>query len=181
VATDRGEHVAKAAVIAAGAGAPELLPPVVARLLTVTRQVQYWYEAKGHDELPVWIWELQERKHGLYGFPSRAGLVKIATEVFAGEISAQSMFESLVAPHVAGISAGSVKSVPCLYTQTPDFHFLIDRHPDMDRVLVASPCSGHGFKHSAAIGEALAQWIVEGRPHIDLSSFAATRFATRAS
>ena len=89
------------------------------------------------------------------------------------------MFEALVAPHIDGITTGSVKTVPCLYTQTPDFHFLIDRHPTMDRVLVASPCSGHGFKHSAAIGECLAQWVVDGRPGIDLSSFALGRFSPR--
>jgi sarcosine oxidase len=176
VTTDRGEHVAKRAVISAGAGAMDLLPPEITRLLTITRQTQYWFEATGHEALPVWIWELQERKYGIYGFPSRDGLVKIATEVFAGEISTQYMFESLVAPHVGGIAAPSVKTVPCLYTQTPDFHFLIDRHPSMDRVLVASPCSGHGFKHSAAIGESLAEWIVDGKPRVDLSTFALARF-----
>ena len=177
VTTDRGEHVAKHAVIAAGAGAMDLLPHEITRLLTVTKQIQYWFEATGHESLPVWIWELQERKYGIYGFPSQAGLVKIATEVFAGEISTQYMFESLVAPHVGGIAAASVKTVPCLYTQTPDFHFLIDRHPSMDRVLVASPCSGHGFKHSAAIGECLAEWIVDGNPRVDLSSFRLGRFS----
>ena len=175
-ATGRGEYVAKRAVIAAGAGAVELLPPEISRHLTVTRQVQYWFEARGHEELPVWIWELQDRKHGIYGFPSRGGVAKIATEVFAGEITPREMLESLVAPHVHGISAASVKTVPCLYTQTPDFHFIIDRHPSMDRVLVASPCSGHGFKHSAAIGECLAQWIVDGKPGLDLSSFSLRRF-----
>ncbi len=178
VTTDRGEHVARRAVLAAGAGAVDLLPAEVARLLTITRQVQYWFDAKGHDELPVWIWELQERKHGIYGFPSRGGVAKIATEVFAGEVTPDYVFEALVVPHVSGITTAAIKTVPCLYTQTPDFHFIIDRHPSMDRVLVASPCSGHGFKHSAAIGECLAQWIVDGRPALDLSSFSLRRFQT---
>ena len=65
-----------------------------------------------------------------------------------------------------------MKTVPCLYTATADFAFVIDRHPRMDRVIVASPCSGHGFKHSAAIGEALAQWTLAGASRIDLSPFA---------
>ena len=176
IVTARGEYVARQAVLAAGAGAAELLPPDIARLLTVTRQTQYWFEATGHEELPVWIWELQERKHGLYGFPSRGGLAKVATETFHGDITPEYMFEALVEPHLAGIAMGSVKRVPCLYTQTPDFHFLIDRHPAMDRVIIASPCSGHGFKHSAAIGESLAQWVGEGRPALDLSSFSLRRF-----
>ncbi len=87
------------------------------------------------------------------------------------------MYESLVAPHLRGVAAPCVKTMQCLYTTTPDFHFLIDRHPSMDRVIVASPCSGHGFKHSAAIGEALAQWIVDGTPALDLSPFRRARFA----
>ncbi|HUR19755.1 MAG TPA: N-methyl-L-tryptophan oxidase [Vicinamibacterales bacterium] len=178
VTTDRGEYVGSHAVLTAGAGMVDLLPPNVARLLTVTRQVQHWFEAVGHAEIPVWIWELQERQHGIYGFPSRAGVAKIATEVFAGDVSPQYMFESLVAPHIAGIAASSVKTVPCLYTSTPDSHFLIDRHPSMDQVLIASPCSGHGFKHSAAIGECLAQWVIEGKPALDLSSFALRRFTS---
>lgn len=176
IATEGGEHVARQAVISAGAGALDLLPQDVMRHLAVTRQTQYWFEADGHAELPVWIWELQERKHGIYGFPSSNGLAKIATEVFAGDIPPEYMHESLVVPHIDGITCGPVKTVQCLYTQTPDFHFIIDRHPTMDRVIVASPCSGHGFKHSAAIGECLAQWTVDGKPALDLSSFALSRF-----
>jgi sarcosine oxidase len=181
VSTARGEYAARQAVLAAGAGAIDLLPAEIARLLTVTRQVQYWFEARGHEEIPVWIWELQERKHGIYGFPSRGGLAKIATEVFAGEITPRHMHESLVAPHVSGIESGALKTVPCLYTTTPDSHFLIDRHPAMDRVIVASPCSGHGFKHSAAIGESLAQWVCDGKPALDLSSFSLRRFSATAA
>ncbi|MGE5615794.1 MAG: N-methyl-L-tryptophan oxidase [Bacillota bacterium] len=176
VVTERGEYIASQAVICAGAGAIDLLPPEMSRLLTATRQVQYWFEAKGHEELPVWIWELQNREHGIYGFPSRNGLAKIATEAFTGGLDASYVRDELVAPNIEGIGR-CVKTVPCLYTATPDFHFLIDRHPSMDRVIVASPCSGHGFKHSAAIGEALAQRIGEGRSAIDLSPFALSRFA----
>ena len=160
IATDRGEYTAFRVVLAAGAGAVELLPADVTHLLTVSRQVQYWFETQGHDDLPVWIWELQGRGHGIYGFPSRGGAAKIATESFAGEIPPDEVYRSLIAPHLEGLSGHCVKAMPCLYTATPDFHFLIDRHPAMDRVIVASPCSGHGFKHSAAIGEEI------GRAHV---------------
>jgi sarcosine oxidase len=54
-------------------------------------------------------------------------------------------------------------SVVCPYTNTPDEHFWIDRHPGAANVLIASPCSGHGFKFAAVIGEVLAD-LVEGRP-----------------
>ncbi len=72
-----------------------------------------------------------------------------------------------------------VKSAGCLYTVTPDNQFIIDKHPERPDVLLASPCSGHGFKHSAAIGESLAQWVTDGKSAIDLSAFALDRFAER--
>jgi sarcosine oxidase len=56
------------------------------------------------------------------------------------------------------------------------FQFLIDRHPQMPRVLVASPCSGHGFKHSPAVGEALAAMALGRDPPHDLSAFSLARF-----
>ncbi len=65
----------------------------------------------------------------------------------------------------------------CLYTVTPGFGFVIDRHPDWENVLVASPCSGHGFKHSAAIGEALAERVTLGTSRLDLAPFSLARFA----
>lgn len=86
------------------------------------------------------------------------------------------MYGGHLAGRLQGIGPQAVRSITCLYTVTPDSHFLIDRHPDSDRILVASPCSGHGFKHSAAIGEALAEIIIEGRSRIDLSPFALSRF-----
>ncbi len=57
------------------------------------------------------------------------------------------------------------------YTTTPDFNFLIDEHPALPGVAVASACSGHGFKHSAAIGEALAMHYCGDNRAADLSAF----------
>jgi sarcosine oxidase len=71
-----------------------------------------------------------------------------------------------------------VKAVSCLYTVTPDHKFVIDIHPEFPQAIVASPCSGHGFKHSAAIGEVLAQLVTEGRSAIDIRSFSFQRFTT---
>ena len=59
----------------------------------------------------------------------------------------------------------------CLYTNTPDEHFWIDRCPDQPKVLVASPCSGHGFKFAPVVGEILAD-LVQGKPaRFDLGLF----------
>jgi len=69
-----------------------------------------------------------------------------------------------------------VRATTCLYTVTPDFGFVVDRHPQWRSVIVASPCSGHGFKHSAALGEALADLALERPPQFDLTAFAWSRF-----
>jgi sarcosine oxidase len=60
---------------------------------------------------------------------------------------------------------------------TPDANFVIDEHPDLEGVLLVSPCSGHGFKHSAGIGEAIAQRMTTGSSDVDLSPFRLDRFA----
>lgn len=71
------------------------------------------------------------------------------------------MYDAHVHGRLRGVRRGRIRATTCLYTQTPDGDFLIDRHPAMENVLVASPCSGHGFKHAAAIGEAIAGWPEE--------------------
>jgi sarcosine oxidase len=88
----------------------------------------------------------------------------------------RAIYDEYVAPYVSGLSSTCVKAAACLYTVTPDFGFVIDTLPGADRVIVASPCSGHGFKHSAAIGEALAEWAIDGASRQDLSAFKMSRF-----
>lgn len=199
VRTDRGSYSARQLIAAAGAWLPVLLDAGLAQRFKVTRQVLYWFALAGPlaeyqpPRFPVWIWELQDRQNVIYGFPAidgAGGGAKIATEQYSvtttpdtvarevetGEIGA--MHADLVAPYLPGLGAVCVKAVTCLYTATPDFHFLIDRHPRMAQVILASPCSGHGFKHSAAIGEALAQWVLDGRSNLDLSAFSFARLAS---
>jgi sarcosine oxidase len=65
----------------------------------------------------------------------------------------------------------------CLYTNTPDHHFVIDVHPDHPQVIVASPCSGHGFKFASVVGEILADLATEGRSRFDLAPFSLSRLA----
>jgi sarcosine oxidase len=65
----------------------------------------------------------------------------------------------------------------CLFTNTPDEHFIIDTLPGRPEVILASPCSGHGFKFASAIGEILADLAHEGGTSADLSLFSLGRFA----
>lgn len=199
VTTDRDSYVADTLIVAAGPWLPGLVEPRLARHFKVYRQVMFWFEVEGRGEAfapascPVFIWELQGRKQGIYGFPAvdgPGGGVKIATEQYDGsatpatavqtvdEAEKQAMYETYVAPYLAGISARCLRAQSCLYTVTPDFGFVIDTHPDNDRVILASPCSGHGFKHSPAIGEALAELVIEGAARLDLGAFSLRRFKT---
>ena len=160
---------------------------------TVTRQVQYWFEIAEAERFrpqrfPVFLWELQEAKHVIYGFPTFDGLtLKVATEEYTNEVALGEealqppasagemarMHFDLVAPYLPGVGPRCVRSATCLYTTTPDFQFVIDRLPGHERVILAAPCSGHGFKHSAAIGEAIAQMTLGETPRLDLSPFRA--------
>ena len=68
------------------------------------------------------------------------------------------------------------RAVTCLYTNTPDSDFVIDRHPRHPQVVIASPCSGHGFKFASAVGEALADLTDGVAPRTDLAPFRIARF-----
>jgi sarcosine oxidase len=199
VGTDKGTYRARQLVVAAGPWLPALLGPSLAAPFRITRQVLYWFKAKSAaehaqfrpDRFPVYIWQVPAPQN-IYGFPATGGLdegVKIATEqdhttttpdqvdrsVSADEI--REMYETYVQPFFPGLSSECVKAKVCLYTCVDRARFIIDRHPEFERVIVASPCSGHGFKHSGGIGELLAQMAL-GEAHRDISAFRFARAPT---
>jgi len=195
VTTEKARYAADRLIVAAGAWLPWFLGAEYSSVFKVYRQVQFWFEIEGDtapfrpDRFPVFIWELQKTRQGIYGFPAIDGAhnIKIATEQYVATVEPGSVAEvtpeeigamhrDLVAPWLAGMSSRCVRAATCLYTVTPDFGFVIDFHPDSDRVILASPCSGHGFKHSAAIGEALSELVMDGKSRFDLSPFRLARF-----
>jgi sarcosine oxidase len=190
VVTTTATYSAARLIVAAGAWVPRLLGGVFASALGVYPQALYWFApdddaAFSPGRFPIFIW-----RHGpgeddhFYGFPVVGAGVKVATEQFVRTVDpdeppeappepgAQQMHDLHVRRHLIGVSARCVRAVACRYTVAPGFSFVIDRHPDWEHVLVASPCSGHGFKHSAAIGEALAERAIGGTSRLDLSPFA---------
>jgi sarcosine oxidase len=201
VKTDKGEYEAEKLIISAGPWAGQLLGEPYARYFKVYRQVLYWFDVEDSisrfqpPNFPIWIWEFGTAVEDLmYGFPAIDGArggVKLASEQYktsanpdtvsreVSRLEIEEMYKRYVQPHLAGTSERCVKAVSCLYTVTPDHRFVIDSHPEYPQVIVASPCSGHGFKHSAAIGEVLAQLIVDGRSEIDISAFSFRRFEDR--
>ncbi|MFC7054340.1 N-methyl-L-tryptophan oxidase [Hansschlegelia quercus] len=194
VVTSSGIVRASRAIVSAGAWIGPLLGSPFDRLLSVKRQVLHWFEmepdAAFSERSPVFVW-----MHGtgdtdyLYGFPPLPGdsRVKVATEQYEAETTADSvertvrpeesaaMFRTHVEGRLAGVSPRAVKAAACVYTVTPDFAFIIDDHPAADRILVVSACSGHGFKHSAGIGHAVAARVTTGASPIDFSPFSLAR------
>ena len=122
---------------------------------------------------PVFIWITGNRLQDmLYGFPAIDGPdggLKVATERYentvdpdavprdVSEESTTAMYSEYIAPRLPDVSSQCLRTATCLYTVTPDAKFVIDYADAAQNVLFASACSGHGFKHSPAVGEALAQ------------------------
>jgi sarcosine oxidase len=195
IETAAGTVRADRAVVAAGAWTPSLLGAPFDRLLTVNRQVLHWFaldDARAYAGAPVFIWmQGTEDDAYFYGFPPQGSppRLKVAKE-YASPPSApdaidrrprpeesDAMYRRHVEGRLAGARSGAVEAAVCLYTLTPDRHFILDRHPGADRVFVVSACSGHGFKHSAGIGEAVAEVVTTGTSSVDLVPFALARFA----
>jgi len=197
VTTNEGKYDAGRLILCAGAWLPSLIGKKYARSFAIRRQTLFWFAPKDSaapflpGNFPIYIWELQGRKQAIYGFPAvdgDNGGVKVATQQYemtttpdavdrtVSEKEAAAMYD-YIAPYLPGLSSKRVKAVACLYTVTPDAEFVIDFHPESPRVIIASPCSGHGFKHSAAIGEALAELATEGKTRFDLGPCRIGRFS----
>lgn len=192
VTTNKSTYYAHKLVISAGAWLNNLLPELHLPL-TVERQVLCWF--KNADEktqqdllpgkLPIFIWE-HEKDKLFYGFPDIGDGLKIAPH-HAG----QPIQPDLLSQQVNPAEIDEMKTVihtffnmqpvfnysaVCMYTNTPDEHFIIDHHPGNKNIVIASPCSGHGFKFSSVIGKILSDMILNKEPQFDLKPFSITRF-----
>ena len=186
VTTARGEYTAAHLVISAGAWLRELAPELAGQF-KVERQVLYWFEAKERElfspeRCPIHLWQFDGKKF-FYGFPDLGDGVKVAghhdgemttAEAVRREVSAEEVeaMRALVRRFVPAADGAMKASSVCLYTNTADEHFWIDQLASCAAVLVVSPCSGHGFKFSSAIGEIVADRCEGRRARFDLSLFA---------
>jgi sarcosine oxidase len=170
---------------------PDLLP-ALGLPLTIERAVQYWFrpsreEGLGRpDRLPIFILEYA-RERLLYGLPDTGHGVKIAKHHQGERTTAHTVrrrvddderveMHALVLQWLPRVAGPLTESTVCMYTNTPDRDFILDYHPTNRRAIVASPCSGHGFKFASAIGEILADLAMERAPRFELAPFRATRF-----
>jgi sarcosine oxidase len=186
VRTARGEYRAERLLLTAGAWLARLVPEL-ARKLTVTRQALVWFEPVGAPELfeaerfPIFIREHSPGRW-IYGFPRRNGRVKFAIHMEGEPCDPDTVRRSVSDDEIEKVRAILGRCVPdaagrcvasavCLYTNTSDGHFVIGAHPEYPQVLIASCCSGHGFKFAPSLGEALADRLQGRMPALDLGAF----------
>ncbi|VTR94534.1 methyltryptophan oxidase : Monomeric sarcosine oxidase OS=Streptomyces sp. (strain KB210-8SY) GN=soxA PE=1 SV=2: DAO [Gemmata massiliana] len=190
VTTDRGTYRAAKLVIAAGAWATKLLATIGVPL-RVMRQVLLWFAAGARPELfrrdrfPLFIADVPGVPfYGLpavdpfgakvarhYGAPELPDPDGVSWDVSASDVEV--MRENLAAmlPGLGAFTKGQV----CMYTVTPDRHFVIDQHPEFPQVSVACGFSGHGFKFAPTVGEILADLAERRNTAHDISLFSARR------
>jgi sarcosine oxidase len=192
VITDSGAIDAATVVVAAGAWISKLLPDMPVRLRT-TRQVLAWFEPQQRDvfdpaRCPVFLIEGPHGTH--YGFPLQAGAgVKVAKHHHFDEAvdpddydrnvssSDEAAIRAAVADYLPAANGKLKAATTCLYTMAPDGDFIIDTLPSEPRIIVASPCSGHGFKFAPLIGEIVAELATTGTTTRDITRFGLSRFA----
>jgi sarcosine oxidase len=191
IVTDTELIEAGQAIVAAGPWLNKLVPdfPVPLR---VTRQVLGWFEPTdpamfGHGRCPVFM--IENRDGIFYGFPAgRKPGVKFAKHHHEDEAvdpaararpmtgADEALLRAALAAHVPAANGRLLDAQTCLYTMAPDGDFILDRLPGSPDIIVASPCSGHGFKFAPVIGEILADLAITGATAHDISRFRLARF-----
>lgn len=194
VTTTGGTYAAARLVLAVGAWAPKIFRELELPF-TVQRNVMHWFTPKansahfGPDRYPIFI---HEQSDGLafYGFPDTGDGVKVALhhhgeatdpdqlrrDVRADEVE---FVRAVIRRYLPDADGAHRESVACMYTNLPDDHFILDTHPAHPAVVVASPCSGHGFKFASALGHVLADMATGVAVAFDTSLFSLARFARR--
>ncbi len=178
------------AVFSAGPWLPELIGDRLP--LRIERQVMYWFEPLADhaifkaDRCPVFIWEYS-RDRFFYGIPDHGFGFKSALHHDGRLVTADSVDRAvqkvevdemleLLRGHIPQAAGKLRESAVCLYTDAPDSHFVLGAHPAEPAIYLASPCSGHGFKFASAIGEVVADMVVNGKTEYDLGPFSPERF-----
>ena len=179
-----------AVVVAAGPWTPELIDWIPLR---VERQVHAWFSIArdagwfAPDRFPAFV--RQSRDGGfMYGIPTLDKKTVKVGRHHEGETTDPHTIRRrvddtdvdplrlLTATYLRGVSGHVTRTLTCMYSNTPDGHFVIDLSPDDRRVVVISACSGHGFKFAPVIGDIAADLVCDGRTARDISHFRAARF-----
>lgn len=190
IVMDDSQIKARHAVIAAGRWAGEILGPPFNRLLTVSKQRTFSFKPEYSvryqpADFPALMWFRAAADDCCITVFSQSAQDDAATFFVEGmdteadvNDAAKGFFEREIRPFFGGIAPRMASTNLCYYTTTPDDGFIIDRHPEYDRLLVLSACSGHGFKHSLAVGEIAAQMLTDREVTVEIGSFAVCRYTS---
>lgn len=193
VETEAGSYEAGRLVIAAGAWAGSLVPPL-APLLTPERQVLAWFEIADRDAFSPTrfpVFNLDWEDEHWYGFPEfgvpgfKVGCYhhlreRVDPDAFDRTATTSrdvDLLRACVRECFPAADGDVLVTKTCIFTNTPDEDFILDRLPDAPQVFVASPCSGHGFKFASVVGEIVADLVIDGRTAHDISRHRLSRFA----
>ncbi len=190
VETDRDQYSAGRLIVAAGAWSGPLLDRLGIRLSVLRKQVQ-WYRAAADvyaaaQALPTFLYELPEGV--FYGFPQidERG-VKVAEHTGGNavpdplsvdrELDAQDADRAgdFCRQYLSQLTAELTGHSVCMYTMTPDGHFIIDRHPEHPQVAFAAGLSGHGFKFVPVLGRILVELVLDGRTVLPIEFLSSRR------
>lgn len=186
---DFGSVETDQAVVSAGAWVKDFLPPAYKSHFSICRQLLHWIPIKQGTyrlgKTPVYMWGYgKQAEDFVYGFPSLDGhCVKMASESFVpsehpnaidrsiSRKEQDDFFEEKVGDRFLFLKRDGMVSKVCLYTVTSNANFIVGHLPGFKNIYVASACSGHGFKHTPGLAEAIAAEIVGKEQQISLNPF----------
>jgi sarcosine oxidase len=199
VKSDKGEYAGASLIITAGPWAAHVLKecdaaadPAAWRMsLCVVRKPVFWFDAGAEYDVaagtPTFFFETAAGQ--FYGFPRIDGRTLKVAEHTGGEAVADPMtidrtrhagdlarLGEFLRGHLPGIEPSPARHSVCMYTKTPDSHFCIDRHPQRGNVVVGAGFSGHGFKFTTVLGEALADLALNGTTNLPVAFLSVKRF-----
>lgn len=198
IQTSNGSYSADKLIISTGAWNGKILSKLNLNVpLQPKRQTVGWFECDeslyNHGVFPAFFADTGTAKY--YGFPSFDGCgIKLGRHDYGQAINPDHInrefgiysedegyirrfLEDYMSQAAGELKQGRV----CMYTMTPDEHFIVDLHPEFAHVAIAAGFSGHGFKFSSAIGEVLSQLVMDGETEYDISTFSITRPALQSS
>jgi glycine/D-amino acid oxidase-like deaminating enzyme len=194
VETSRARYSASRLVIAAGPWAAALLTDIAVPL-EVRRKHQYWFGSgapayRTDRGCPAYLFELPQ---GIfYGFPhiddwgvkvarhtggdAVADPLHVNREVDPADLR---LVQEFLTAHLTGVEPRLLHHSVCMYTMSPDEHFLVDSHPSYPQVAFVAGLSGHGFKFTCVLGEALADLALAGETSLPIHFLNCRRLGLR--
>ncbi len=194
VVTNKGTYTADKVIMSPGPWIASLLDDTYKNMFKVHRQVTCWWDVDAAKSsftpqaFPMFIW--QRGAETCYGTPVIDGMtdgVKMsmdnlsaltdpdAIDRVVSQDEIRDIYQKCIAKRFTDVSDHCLKASVCMLTFTDDANFVIDSLPGYPQIIVASPCSGGGFKHSAAIGQILAELSLTGKTSLDIEPFSLKR------